>query len=343
MSDRIEHFDYRLPEDRIAQYPSEQRGDDKLLVLNKDTGEIRHRHFSDLIDLLRSGDVLVLNDSRVIPARIRGRKPTGGHVEIFLLKKVERHSWVCMLRLPGHRKEGTIILLTGDHSARVVERVGSDTWLVEFHGLAPDESVPDCLGDIPLPPYISRSTDQRDSERYQTIYARHDGSVAAPTAGLHFTPETIAILQQNGVQIAYLSLHVGPGTFQPVRSKSIRDHHLDPEWFSVPESTAEQLNKARSDNQRIVAVGTTVTRTLEYLVKRSDTIIPGEGFTDLLIYPPYKFRIVNALITNFHLPRSSLLALVAAFGGLENVMNAYAEAIESSYRFYSYGDAMFIE
>ena len=342
MSERIEDFDYELPEDRIAQYPSERRGDDKLLVLKKDSGEIRHHHFSDLTDLLRSGDVLVLNDSRVIPARIRGRKPTGGHVEIFLLKKVQDHRWECMLRLPGRRKKGTMVLLPGDRSAHVIEQLRNETWLVEFHGLADDESVPESLGDIPLPPYISRSTEQQDSERYQTVYARYDGSVAAPTAGLHFTPETIDILQQNGVQITYLSLHVGPGTFQPIRTESIRDHHLDPEWFSVPASTAELLNNARRDGRRIIAVGTTVTRTLEYIVRQSESIVPGADQTDLLIYPPYDFRMVHALITNFHLPRSSLLALVAAFGGTENVMNAYAEAIEFDYRFYSYGDAMFI-
>jgi S-adenosylmethionine:tRNA ribosyltransferase-isomerase len=356
---RTADFDYFLPPDLIAQEPVPQRDQSRLLVLRRATGALAHRRFCDLAEFLRPGDVLVLNDSRVIPARLRARNArSGGEFEILLLEENAVNDWWAMMR-PGKRaRVGTEIVLKSlaglatDVRARVVETNAEGHRRLTFTGAADLLSLLDTVGEVPLPPYIERAAPNlraEDRERYQTIYARAAGSVAAPTAGLHFTGPLLEQLRTLGVEICHLTLHVGLGTFAPVKAESLDGHVMHEERFSVSRETAERINAARQSGRRVVAVGTTTVRVLESLAAGHEgSLAPGEGRTHIFIHPPFHFRVVDALVTNFHLPCSTLLMLVSAFAapgevrGRELMLSAYAEAIRQRYRFFSYGDAMLI-
>lgn len=310
-----------------------------MMVLNRTTGETRDTVFTELPDLLGRGDCLVLNDTRVFPARITAaRSGTGGRAELFLLKRLSRSDWKVLLRPGRYCREGVILDLSGGYSAVVLEGLGNGRALVRF---SPDgDDLPERIGCVPLPPYIKRVPDASDTERYQTVYARKEGAVAAPTAGLHFSLDMLAGLGEAGVRQCSVTLHVGPGTFEPLRREVLSENVLDPEDYEVPEATLELLRRTRAEGGRIVSVGTTAARVLESI--DIDSAGPLTGETSLFIFPPYRFRNVDALITNFHLPESSLIALVAAFAGLGPVMGAYRSAVSLGYRFYSYGDAMLV-
>ena len=346
----VADFDFDLPDELIAQEPAAERGGSRLLVMDRAAGRITHHRFSDLPAILRSGDLLVVNDTRVFPARLIGtRLPGRGAAECFLLHPAAQpDTWIALVH-PGQRlREGS--RMTFEHGGRVLhaEVVGR-----HFHGrrtvrLWTEDGSPvgetiDAIGHIPLPPYIKRPDTPTDRDRYQTIYARARGSIAAPTAGLHFTPELLDALSRRGIERATVTLHVGYGTFQPVRVDRVEDHQVESEHYEVTPHTAAALTRAKRDGRRVIAVGTTTTRTLESLtVTPGGDVLPGAGETTLFIYPGFTFRLVSGLITNFHLPQSSLLMLVSAFAGREHVLAAYREAVAERYRFYSYGDAMFI-
>jgi S-adenosylmethionine:tRNA ribosyltransferase-isomerase len=338
-------FDYDLPPELIAQEPAEPRDASRLLVLERPTGRIEDRRFSDLEGLLRPGDCLVANRSRVIPARVLGTGEGGRPVEFLFLGRVDGERWEAMVR-PGRRcRVGARIEVAGGTAhVRVAGEGREGTRILVLEG---PWSVPELLerhGLPPLPPYIGRrdAPKPEDRERYQTVYARDDGSVAAPTAGLHFTPELLGRLARGGVALHYLTLHVGPGTFRPLRGERIEEHALAPEPIEIPEATAGAIDEAKRERRRVIAVGTTTTRALEWAAAPEGRVRPGRGAADLFIRPGHRFRIVDGLITNFHLPRSSLLVLVSAFAGREVVLDAYRHAVEARYRFYSYGDAMLI-
>jgi S-adenosylmethionine:tRNA ribosyltransferase-isomerase len=338
---RIEELDYHLPPERIAQSPAEPRDSARLLVLDRTTQSIREDVFRNLAAYLRPGDCLALNDTRVIRARLRGEKPSGGQVEIFCLREEGPGVWRALVRPSARVQPGTVIRLAAEQRATIGERLEEGQRRVCFDR-ADVLGILEAAGEIPLPPYIQREApDPADHTRYQTVYAARPGAVAAPTAGLHFTPEVFDALSAHGVGKAHLTLHVGYGTFKPITVQAIENHRVDPEDFDLPEATATQLNEARAKGGRIVAVGTTVTRVLESQWK-AGRLHPGHGITHTYIYPPYAFRAVDALITNFHLPQSSLLALVYAFATPELTRRAYQYAIERAFRFYSYGDAMLI-
>ena len=333
---RTSDFDYHLPPEAIAQHPGE-RGESRLLVLGRTTAE---RRFAELPDLLDPGDLLVVNDTRVIPARLRARRPTGGRVEILLVERQESASWWCLLR-PGRRlPPGAPLAVEGGPSARVEER-SDGRFRLTFE--QPIEPLLKEIGETPLPPYIDRPVEPRDRERYQTVYAARPGAVAAPTAGLHFTPALLAALERRGIRQASLTLHVGPGTFRPVKAENPEEHVMDAERFEIPEATAEAVAATRRDGRRVVAVGTTVVRSLETAATSDGLVAAGAGRTGLYIRPGYGFRVVDRLITNFHLPRSTLLMLVCAFAGRNRVLDAYRQAVGSGFRFYSYGDAMLVD
>jgi S-adenosylmethionine:tRNA ribosyltransferase-isomerase len=346
----VADFDFHLPEDLIAQAPAPERGGSRLLTLDRATGRLSHRRFSELPSLLQAGDLLVVNDTRVFPARLIGtRLPGGGAAECLLVRAAqEPDTWVALVH-PGQRlREGSRMRFEAQGRVLHGEVVG-----LHFHGRrtvklwtddgsAVRETI-DAIGHMPLPPYIKRADAPQDRDRYQTIYARERGSIAAPTAGLHFTSEILAALADRGVERASVTLHVGYGTFQPVRVDRVEDHRVEAEYYEVTAATATALTRARRERRRIIAVGTTTTRTLESLaVDARGEIRPGHGETTLFIHPGFDFKMVSGLITNFHLPKSSLLMLVAAFTGRDRILTAYREAIEQRYRFYSYGDAMFI-
>ncbi len=340
-------FSYDLPPELIAQEPAQQRDASRLLVLDRASGGFEHRRFADLAELLRPADLLVLNDTRVVPARLVGRKASGGRVELLLLERVagEPAEWSCWLRASRKPEAGSRIEFEQGLAAEVVGRA-ADVWRVRF--LAPADEIESRLarlGQMPLPPYIRRvngAGDSRDRERYQTVYARHPGAVAAPTAGLHFTPELLDRVAGRGVEIVALTLHVGPGTFEPVRCATVEEHRLWPERYDVSPFLAQSIEAARRRGGRIVAVGTTAVRALEWCATAGGGVAPGRGECSLFIYPGYTFRVIDALITNFHLPRSTLLMLVSAFAGREPLLAAYREAVRAGYRFYSYGDAMLV-
>jgi len=358
---RLEDFDFDLPESLIAQRPPAERGTSRLLALSRETGTIAHTHIERLPDHLRPGDLLVVNDTRVMRARLLGRRvPSGGAVECLLLARLPPDGgggelWDALMH-PGQKlKPGAAVLFEGEgpslrgevvarhfHGRRTV-RLCVDGGAVDGAPNGDVEAAVERLGHIPLPPYIHRPDEPADRDRYQTVYARETGSVAAPTAGLHFTPGLLDALAARGVERASVTLHVGYGTFKPVRVERVEEHEVDPERYVVPAATADALTRARREGRRVVAVGTTTTRALESLeVDRDGTVRPGAGETRLFIHPGHEFRVVDALLTNFHLPRSSLLFLVAALAGREQVLAAYREAVEQGYRFYSYGDAMLI-
>jgi len=336
-------FYYDLPEELIAQHPIKNREESRLLILDKKTGEVEHRTFKDIIDYLYEGDCLVLNDTRVIPARLFGsREGKDEKIEFLLLKNIEGNRWETLVK-PGKKVKpgGRILFGDGVLIADVLSIEEDGTRVVEFRYDGIFEEVLDRLGEMPLPPYIKEKLE--DKERYQTVYARHDGSAAAPTAGLHFTKELLRRIEDKGVSIAYLTLHVGLGTFRPVKVDNIEEHHMHSEYYELGEEAAFKINSTREKGGRIVAVGTTSVRTLETVATLEGSIVPKKGWTDIFIYPGYEFKAVDCLITNFHLPESTLLMLVSALAGKDKILNAYRIAIENKYRFFSFGDAMFIK
>jgi S-adenosylmethionine:tRNA ribosyltransferase-isomerase len=341
----VSEFDYELPASRIAQAPLERRDQSRLMLLERHSGVRRHHGFHDLVNLLEPGDVMILNDTRVLPARLLGRKSSGGRAELLLLEKIGT-VWRALIQASRKPAAGSMLHFEEGLCARLLHRAGEE-WVVELEAQGADaDELLRRIGRMPLPPYIKRPENRPapvdDSERYQTVYARRPGAVAAPTAGLHFTPELLAALRAKGVVLEYLTLHVGLGTFQPVRADRVEEHGMHEEWYELPESVATAVAGAREHGGRVVAVGTTVVRTLEWCASGRGPLRPGSGRCDLFIYPGYRFKAVDMLLTNFHLPRSTLLMLVSAFAGRERVLAAYAEAISEGYRFFSYGDAMLI-
>lgn len=340
---KVADFYYDLPQELIAQHPLEDRTGSRLLVYNRDMQRIEHRHFKDIIEYLKKGDCLVVNDTKVIPARLLGqRMDTGGKMEFLLIDRKKEDIWEVMVN-PGRRAAIGRKFVFGDGAliAEVLERTEAGTRIVSFEYEGLFEEVLDKIGIMPLPPYIHESLGDRD--RYQTVYAKHDGSAAAPTAGLHFTPKLLEVIRHRGVNIANITLHVGIGTFRPVKVEDIEDHNMHSESYHVTQKAANTINKTRESGGRVIAVGTTSCRTLEAVSDDIGKIHAGYGRTDIFIYPGYQFKIVDALITNFHLPESTLLMLVAALTGREEILRVYAEAIDRRYRFFSFGDAMFIE
>ena len=334
-------FYYDLPEELIAQTPLEKRDTSRLLCLNRETGEWEHKHFYDIIDYLNPGDCLVMNDSRVLPARLLGHRPTGGAVEVLLLRDLGDRCWECLCK-PGRKMQvGSEVIFGNGELTATVRAVQEDgNRVVEFHYTGIFLEVLERLGKMPLPPYIKAELE--DQERYQTVYSREVGSAAAPTAGLHFTQELLDAIRAKGVNTAFVTLHVGLGTFRPVKTEEVLEHHMHSELCMMNEETAAILNKTRADGGRIVCVGTTSCRTLESLVNEDGTFAAKSRWTDIFIYPGYQFKAMDALITNFHLPESTLVMLVSAFAGRETVLAAYAEAVKERYRFFSFGDAMYI-
>jgi S-adenosylmethionine:tRNA ribosyltransferase-isomerase len=342
---RIEDLDYHLPEGLIAQYPIEPRDKARLLFLNRRGGEMRHTTFSRLGDFLQKGDVLVANDTRVIPARLFGEKETGGRVEILLAKKLPGagEEWECLVKRGKRLKRGARIRFAPDLEAEVAGNGVAGMKWISFVAHGEFWEIIHRIGHVPLPPYVRRGEDEPlDREGYQTIFACHEGAVAAPTAGLHFTPALVRLIEKQGASIVPLTLHVGPGSFQPIRQEEVEGHRLEPEFYRIPPSSAEAINAARVRGGRVLAIGTTAVRALESACDEGGTIRPRQGMTDLYIYPGYRFKAIDALITNFHLPRSTLLLLVFAFAGRDLIMRAYQDAIREGYGFYSYGDGMLI-
>ena len=334
-------FDYELPEERIAQLPVEPRDSSRLMVLHPKDHTIEHHHFHQLGEFLEKGDVLIFNDTRVIPARLIGaRENTGGKVEIFLLRQMDKHQWEALVK-PGKKvRVGSIIRFSEELACEIIDHTDFGGRIVRFIYDGVFEEILDRLGSMPLPPYIHEKLE--DQERYQTIYSRVKGSAAAPTAGLHFTERLMERLRSKGIQFGFITLHVGLGTFRPVHVETIEDHVMHREFYSVPAETAKLIQRARNDGRRVVAVGTTSIRTLEASAMRTGNVEAGSGWTDIFIYPGYQFNVVDAVITNLHLPKSTLIMLISAFAGREFTLAAYRTAVEEQYRFFSFGDAMLI-
>lgn len=338
----VKDFNFELPQELIAQDPLEDRAASRLLVLNKTTGAIEHRHFRDILQYLRKGDCLVINDTKVIPARLMGeRAGTGAGIEILLLKRKSDNVWETLVK-PGKKMKIGSEVIFGDGLLKgtVIDIVEEGNRLIRFDYEGIFEEILDRLGQMPLPPYITHKL--KDKNRYQTVYAKHDGSAAAPTAGLHFTKELLAQIEEMGVTIAHVTLHVGLGTFRPVKAETLEEHHMHSEFYIVEESEAEKINRTKREGGRVICVGTTSCRTLESATGEDGILKAGSGWTDIFIYPGYRFKILDCLITNFHLPESTLVMLVSALAGREHILNAYHEAIKERYRFFSFGDAMFI-
>ena len=344
----LSEFDYTLPEELIAQTPAEKRENSRMMVLGVNDQTILHKHFYDIVDLLDENCVLILNNTKVIPARLYGFKDTGAKIEVFLLKEHENKEWEVLIKPSKRVKEGTIVKISDDLSVQVVKPLLDDgKWLVKMIYDGDILEILHRVGNIPLPPYIERKMTNEelkklDFERYQTVYAKDEGSVAAPTAGLHFTKEILKKLADKGVEIGYVTLNVGIGTFRPVKCENVLEHKMDSENFEISEETAELINRAKKVGKKIVAVGTTTVRTLETAYQQFGEIKACKSASKLFIYPPYEFKVVDKLITNFHLPKSTLLMLVSALAGKDFIFKAYEEAIKNKYRFYSYGDCMFI-
>lgn len=338
----VKDFYYELPQELIAQDPLEDRSSSRLMVLDKNTGEIEHHVFRDIIDFLNPGDCLVINNTKVIPARLYGvKEDTQAKIELLLLKRRENDIWETLVK-PGKKcKIGTKIsfgdgLLTGE----IIDVVEEGNRLIQFHYEGIFEEILDQLGQMPLPPYITHQL--KDKNRYQTVYAKYDGSAAAPTAGLHFTPELLKQVRDKGVEIAEVTLHVGLGTFRPVKEQDVLKHHMHSEFYRIEQKEADKINRAKKKGRRIIAVGTTSTRTLESAAEENGYLKEKSGWTEIFIYPGYQFKVIDALITNFHLPESTLVMLVSALAKRENVLHAYETAVQEKYRFFSFGDAMFI-
>ena len=335
-------FYYELPEELIAQDPLENRSDSRLMVLDRETGEVSHRIFRDVIDYLNPGDCLVINDTKVIPARLIGSRPeTGGKIEVLLLKRMENDVWETLVK-PGRKMKVGDKVIFGDGllTGEVIDVVEDGNRLVKFWYEGIFEEILDQLGQMPLPPYIKHQL--KEKERYNTVYAIHDGSAAAPTAGLHFTPELLEAIRAKGVEIAPVTLHVGLGTFRPVKAEEITDHHMHSEFYQISEETAEKINRTKENGGRVICVGTTSCRTVESAGSEEGRLKACSGWTDIFIYPGYRFKVLDGLITNFHLPESTLVMLVSALAGREHILAAYEEAVREKYRFFSFGDAMLI-
>lgn len=352
---RLEEFDYELPAGLIAQYPLEKRDESRLLVVNRQDGKIEHRVFTDVLDYMEEGDVLVINDTRVIPARLFGKKETGGKVEILLLRQLrpskppgggEFKVWECLIKSSKRPKKGSRIYFDECLEGEVTEKVSNGKGVIRFHSNGDFEEVLDNVGAMPLPPYIRRNGEpgdrQRDRERYQTVFARNKGAVAAHTAGFHFTEELISKIERKGVKIAQITVHIGLGTFMPIRTKDVEDHDLEAEYFEIKPEVASLINEASIRGNRIITVGTSTTRALEFAVGGGNTVKPVCGYTTLFIYPGYQFKIVDVLITNLHLPESTPLLLVSAFAGKALIRDAYEKTVKAKYRFLSYGDGMMV-
>jgi len=340
---KLSDFDYHLPEELIAQYPLQHRDESRLMVLNRETGSIEHRIFKEIIEYLHPGDCLVLNNTKVFPARLVGKKDkTGARVELLLLRNLENGIWEVMVK-PARKVRLGNKLVFGDHfTCDVIDNTISGGRIVEFHFNGDFYEALEKVGQTPLPPYIKRPSEPIDREYYQTVYAQAPGAVAAPTAGLHFTNELLEKIKKKSIKIAFVTLHVGLGTFKPVQVEDITRHQMDSEYYELSEEAVRTINKTREAGKAIIAVGTTTVRVLETIVDRNGYLRPSRGWTDKFIYPGYKFRAIDQLITNFHLPKSTLLMLVSAFAGHEFIMKAYKIAVEQRYRFFSYGDAMLI-
>lgn len=338
---KTEDFYYDLPEELIAQVPLENRSDSRLMCLDKETGEVLHKHFYDIVDMLGEGDLLVLNDTKVLPARLFGtKKDTGGAIEFLLLRRITDDEWEVILK-PGKRaKPGARFVFSDELEAEILSVEEGGTRIVKFFYKGIFEEVLDRLGEMPLPPYITHKLE--DKNRYQTVYAKNTGSAAAPTAGLHFTDEILEKIKNKGVQIKFVTLHVGLGTFRPVKVENVDEHKMHSEYYVLPEETAEAVNKTKENGGRVISVGTTATRVLETAGMNGLPLKACGGWTDIFIYPGKKLNVIDALITNFHLPESTLIMLVSAFAGKDNTLSAYEEAVKERYRFFSFGDAMFI-
>lgn len=339
----VKDFDYELPEELIAQDPLEDRSSSRLMVLDRETGEYEHKIFKNIIDYLEPGDCLVLNNTKVIPARLYGAKEgTNAKIEVLLLKRNENDVWETLVK-PGKKARPGARIVFGDGLlvGEVVDVVEEGNRLIKFEYEGIFEEILDQLGQMPLPPYITHEL--KDKNRYQTVYAKYDGSAAAPTAGLHFTKELLEQVKQKGVNIAEVTLHVGLGTFRPVKVDNILDHHMHSEFYMVSKEAADMINSTKKSGHRVISVGTTSTRTLESAADENGMLRECSGWTEIFIYPGYKFKVIDGLITNFHLPQSTLVMLVSALAGRENVLSAYREAVEEKYRFFSFGDAMYIK
>lgn len=338
----ISEYDYDLPEKFIAQTPLEKRDESKLMIVNKKTGDLEHKTFKNIIDYLNKGDVLVLNNTKVLPARIFGvKKSTNAKMEVLLLHEEEKNAWVCLVK-PGKRmKVGTIVEYNGLLESECLEILDDGLYKLKFNYEGIFNEILDKIGAMPLPPYIHEEL--KDNNRYQTVYAKNLGSAAAPTAGLHFTPELLNKIKEKGIIITYVTLHVGLGTFRPVSVEKIEEHKMHSEWYQMSEETASILREAKKDGRKIYAVGTTSVRTLESVYKEHNDFVACSGDTEIFIYPPYEYKTIDGLITNFHLPKSTLLLLVSALSSKEIMLNAYEEAKKNDYRFFSFGDAMFIK
>lgn len=341
---RLSDFDFKLPTELIAQEPLAERAASRLLVVHRATGVIEHARFADLPDFLASGDLLVRNETRVIPARLRGQKASGGQIELLLVGRLAGAGelWRCLARSAKPARTGNRLFFPEGIEAEVMADLGDGWRAVRFHCATDLLTCLETAGEMPLPPYIQRSPAATDRERYQTVYAREPGAVAAPTAGLHFSEATFDALGQRGIEICGLTLHVGPGTFQPVRVEQLDEHRMHGEWFDIPDTTATVVNQARAEGRRVVAIGTTSTRALESAADEQGALHSGRAETHLFIRPGYRFRVTDAMITNFHLPKSTLLILVSAFAGRELILEAYRQAVAERYRFFSYGDCMLI-
>ncbi|MBV9109141.1 MAG: tRNA preQ1(34) S-adenosylmethionine ribosyltransferase-isomerase QueA [Gemmatimonadetes bacterium] len=341
---RTSDYYFDLPPELIAQAPAERRDASRLLVVDRATGDLAHRVFSDIVEYIPAGDALVVNETRVFPARLLGRRASGAEAEVLLLTPHggDEKVWTALVRPGAKLKPGRTVEVSDELQVEIVESTPGGERIVRLHTNLPLAEALDRYGEVPLPPYVQHRATEEDRERYQTVYARERGSVAAPTAGLHFTPELLAALEAKGVRIVRLVLHVGVGTFRPVETDDPAQHRMHSEWYHVPAEAADALNATRAAGGTIWAVGTTVTRTLETVTDEAGVVHAGEGWTDIFIRPPYRFRAVDHLITNFHLPKSTLLMLVSALAGYEQTMHAYAEAVARRYRFFSYGDAMLI-
>lgn len=338
----VKDYDYDLPEELIAQDPLEDRSSSRLMVLDRQTGDVEHRHFTDILEYLHPGDCLVINNTKVIPARLFGvKEDTQAKIEVLLLKRKENDIWETLVK-PGKKAKPGTKLVFGDGllTAEVVDVVEEGNRLIQFHYDGIFEEILDQLGQMPLPPYITHQL--KDKNRYQTVYAKYDGSAAAPTAGLHFTKELLQKVKDMGVDIAEVTLHVGLGTFRPVKVENVLDHHMHSEFYMVSQEAADKINRAKENGHRVIAVGTTSTRTLEAAADENGRLHETSGWTEIFIYPGYQFKVIDALITNFHLPQSTLVMLVSALAGREHVLHAYEIAVKERYRFFSFGDAMLI-
>lgn len=340
---KVKDFDFYLPQELIAQHPMEKRDESRLMVVDRKSGQIEHKIFRDILGYLNEGDCLVLNNTRVLPARLIGEKEnTGGKIEFLLLRRIEGDTWETLVKPGKKAKIGARFVFGSGELKAEVKSMGEDgSRIIEFEYEGIFEEVLDKLGQMPLPPYITERLE--DKERYQTVYSKEKGSAAAPTAGLHFTEELLKEIKEKGIKIAFVTLHVGLGTFRPVKVENIEEHHMHSEYYTMSKETADIINSTKENGGKIIAVGTTSCRTLETIGDENGKVRETSGWTDIFMYPGYKFKVVDRLITNFHLPQSTLLMLVSAFSSRENIMNAYKEAVENKYRFFSFGDAMFLK